>query len=104
MPFEILAKNNISQLSNQPCLILLFMYLLVRSSSRIQFFYFLTLVLASKARFAAFGSIFCVYYTRSAENTLVFDFVGGIYEDLATRCVEKFRKFPWGVEESLLLV
>ena len=61
VPFEILANKNISQLSNQPCLILLFMFLLVRSSSRILFvFYFLTLVLASKARLTAFGSIFCM--------------------------------------------
>lgn len=67
-------------------------------------FYFLTLVVASKARLTAFGSIFCVYYTGSVEKTLVFDIVGGINEDLATNNVEKYRKMPWGEVESLLLV
>ena len=70
---------------------------LVRSSSRILFvFYFLTLVLASKARLTAFGSIFCVYYTGSVEKTLVFDIAGGINEDLATNNVEKIQENAMG--------
>ena len=54
------------------------------------------MVLASKARLTAFGSIFCVYYTGSVEKTLVFDIAGGINEDLATNNVEKIQENAMG--------